>query len=78
MGIFFMSMGIVLLVALVFAVFYIKRKIDHIQKEMSEKLGTIAEAARHPGEAAVGIGASLAETAIKKVKEALEDNKKKK
>lgn len=78
LGIFYMSMGIVLLIALVFAVFYIKKRIDHIQKEVSEKLDIIAQAAKHPGEAAVGIGASLAEAAIDRIKSALEKKEKKK
>jgi hypothetical protein len=78
LGIFYMSMGIVLLIALVFAVFYIKRKIDNIQKSMEEKLDIIAQAAKHPGEAAVGIGASLAEAAIEKIKGVLEKKEKKK
>ena len=72
LGIFYMGMGIVLLVALVFAVFYIKKRIDTIQHSMEEKLDIIAQAAKHPGEAAVGIGASLAEAAIDKIKDALE------
>ncbi len=76
LGIFYMGMGIVLLIALVFAVFYIKKRIDTIQHSMEEKLDVIAEAAKHPGEAAVGIGASLAEAAIEKIKDALENKKK--
>lgn len=78
LGIFYMSMGIVLLVALVFAVFYIKRRVDYIQKSFEEKLDLIAQAAKHPGEAAVGIGASLAEAAIDRIKDALEKKEKKK
>lgn len=78
LGIFYMGMGIVLLIALVFAVFYIKKRIDTIQRAMEEKLDIIAEAARHPGEAAVGIGASLAEAAIEKLKSAIEKKDKKK
>jgi len=76
LGIFYMGMGMVLLVALVFAVFYIKKRIDTIQRAMEEKLDVIANAAKHPGEAAVGIGASLAEAAIEKIKDALENKKK--
>ena len=78
LGIFYMGMGIVLLVALVFAVFYIKKRIDVIQHSMEEKLDIIAQAAKHPGEAAVGIGASLAEAAIEKLKTTLEKKSKSK
>lgn len=77
LGIFYMGMGIVLLIALVFAVFYIKKRIDTIQHSMEEKLDIIAQAAKHPGEAAVGIGASLAEAAIEKLKTTLEKKSKK-
>lgn len=75
-ALFYMGMGIVLLIALVFAVFFIKKKVMDLEKTFEDKLGIIADAARHPGEAAMGIGASFAEKAIDKIKEVMEDKKK--
>lgn len=72
-----MSLGIVLLVALVVAVFYIKRKVDLLHKTFDKKLELISRIASHPAESAADIGASLAEAALAKVKSALEGSKKK-
>jgi hypothetical protein len=77
-ALFYMSMGIVLLIALVFAVFFIKKKVMDLEKTFEEKLGVITEAARHPGEAAMGIGASFAEKVVDKFKEVVDERKKRK
>ncbi len=73
-----MTMAIVLLVALVFAVFYIKKKVNDMHRTFDEKLEFVKNMANHPAESAVDIGASLAEAAVEKIKEAFEGNKKKK
>lgn len=77
-ALFYMGMGIVLLIALVFAVFFIKKKVMDLERTFEEKLGMVAEAARHPGEAAMGIGASLAEKAVEKIQGFMEEQKTKK
>ncbi len=77
-GLAYMTMGIVLLIALVFAVFYIKNKVDQMHRTFGDKLEFVRNITTHPAESAVDIGASLAETVIEKVKSALEGSKKKK
>lgn len=71
-------MGIVLLVALVFAVFYIKNKVDAMHKTFENKLEFLSKVTTHPAESAVDIGASFAEAAIERVKSAWEGSGKKK
>lgn len=75
-GLVYMSMGIVLLVALVFAVFYIKKRIDDLHKMVDKKLEFAEKVMHHPAESAVDIGAQFAEAAIEKVKDVLEKSKK--
>lgn len=77
-GLIYMSLGIILLIALVIAVFYIKRRIDVLHKTFDSKLEMIGRITSHPAESAADFGASLAEAAIEKVKSALEGSKKKK
>lgn len=77
-GLFYMTMCIVLLLSLVVAVFYIKKKVGDLEHTFEKKLEIISQAASHPAEAAVGIGASLAEAAVDRIKEALEGKGKKK
>lgn len=76
-GLTYMSMGIVLLVALVFGVFYIKKRVDDMHKSIDEKLHFVGKVVQHPAESAMDIGASFAETAIEKVKDMLEKSKEK-
>lgn len=76
-GLVYMSMGIVLLVALVFAVFYIKKRIDDLHKSFDKKLEFAQHVIHKPAESAVDIGAQFAEAAIEKVKDVLEKSKKK-
>lgn len=75
-GLMYMSMGIVLLIALVFAVFYIKKRVDDMHKVFDDKLGLIGKVMHHPAESAVDLGASFAEAAIEKIKEVVENKKK--
>ncbi|MGE5042354.1 MAG: hypothetical protein ACM3IJ_05645 [Candidatus Levyibacteriota bacterium] len=74
-GLMYMSMGIVLLIALVFAVFYIKKRVDDMHKTFDDKLGLLGKAIHHPAESAVDLGASFAEAALEKVKEVIEKKK---
>ncbi len=78
MSIFYMTLGIIILLALVIAVFYIKKKIEEFEKIFQEKMDIISNIASHPGETAMGIGASLAEVAVNKIKNAFEGKGKKK
>lgn len=60
-----MVTGIILLIALVTAVFYIKRKIDETQRAIDQKM---AELRQSPGDFAMDLGATMAAGAIKQVK----------
>ena len=73
-----MTMCIVLLIALVVAVFFIKKKVSDMHKTFEDKLELISNITSHPAESAVDIGASLAEAAIERVKAAWEGKEKKK
>lgn len=73
-----MTMCIVLLLALVIAVFYIKKKVNDMHRTFEEKLDFISSMASRPVESAVDIGASFAEAAVEKIKEALGKKKTKK
>ena len=65
MAIIFMAIGYLMMIGLIVAFFYIKTKIDHIQKVVDEKLDQIKN---RPGDFAMDIGSAMAATAIKKVK----------
>lgn len=77
-GLFYMTMCIVLLIALVIAVFYIKKKVVDLEQTFEEKLEFVKNITSHPAESAMDMGASLAETIIDKVKSAMESKGKKK
>ncbi|MBP6913221.1 MAG: hypothetical protein KBC00_01275 [Candidatus Levybacteria bacterium] len=77
-GLVYMSLGIVLLIALVIVAFYIKGRIDAIHKTFDQKLHIIEKLTSRPAESAADFGASLAEAAIDRVRSAFEGNKKKK
>ena len=78
MAIFYMTLGIIILIMLVVAVFYIKQKVTEMEKMVKEKIDIISEVASHPGEAAVGLGAAMAGAAVEKIKTAFESKKRKK
>lgn len=71
-----MTLGVILLVALVIAVFYIKKKINDIHRTFEQKLHFLEKVASRPAESAVDIGATLAEAAMDRIKSAFEGNKK--
>lgn len=71
-----MSLGMVLLVALVIAVFYIKKKVDVLHKTFDKKFELLEKITSRPVESAADFGASLAEAAIDKVRSAFESSKK--
>jgi uncharacterized membrane protein YciS (DUF1049 family) len=60
-----MTAGIIMLIALVIAVFYIKNKIDTIANNVEKQIERIKE---QPGDVAMDIGSAVAASAIKKVK----------
>lgn len=77
-GLVYMSLGIILLIALVIAVFLVKKKINDMQRLFDQKLHFIEKMAQRPAESAVDIGASLAEAAMDKIKSAFEGNSRRK
>ncbi len=77
-GLAYMTMGIVLLIALVFAVFYIKKKVNDMHRTFDEKLEFVRNLTAHPAESAVDIGASLAEAAVERIRSTFDNRKKKK
>lgn len=54
-----------MMIALVVGFFYIKSKVDHIQKTVDEKIEYLKN---KPGDFAMDIGSAVAASAIKKVK----------
>lgn len=77
-GLFYMTMCIVLLLALVVAVFYIKKKVNDMHRTFEQKLEFVKNITSRPAESAVDIGASFAEAAVEKIKSVLENKKTKK
>jgi uncharacterized membrane protein YciS (DUF1049 family) len=65
LAIIYMVFGLIISIALVVAVFYIKSKIDVIQANIEEQIERIKE---RPGDFAMDIGSAVAASAIKKVK----------
>lgn len=65
MGITFMSLFIILFIALLVLVFYIWRKVSRLQQFIEEKIDDFTN---RPGELAVDIGTAVVNKAVKKVK----------
>lgn len=65
LAIIYMVFGIIISIALVVAVFYIKNKIDTISGNIEEQLERLKE---KPGDVAMDIGSAVAASAIKQVK----------
>jgi flagellar basal body-associated protein FliL len=72
MAIILMSLMFLLMVVLVIGVFYIKRKIDQIHRQVTEKIDNIVR----PAEMAVNVGSTIAATAFNTFKR-FSSNKKK-
>lgn len=75
-GLVYMVLGIALLLTLVVVVIYVMRRVTQLERTIERKLEIISEAARHPAEAALGIGASIAEIAVEKFKDMFDKKKK--
>lgn len=75
-GLVYMTLGIILLLALVIAVFYIKKKVEDMHKTFEQKLDLVHKIVQRPAESAMDIGATVAEAAIEKIKSAWEGKKK--
>jgi uncharacterized membrane protein len=76
MGIVFMTLIFLSIVALVVMVFYIKAKIGDIQKQIEDNIEHFKEnAARTAGEMVVGVGAGIASAGAKKIKEMMKKEK---
>lgn len=73
-----MILGVILMVALVIGVFYIKRKIDVLQDTFEKKMDMVQKIVHNPAETAIDLGASLAETALEKFKNILNNKSKSK
>lgn len=70
LGIIFMVMNIAILIGLVIAVFYIKKKIEEISLMVDEKIETVKEVVSAPAVLAEGAGAvamSLVSFALKRL-----------
>lgn len=65
LAIAYMILGLIVSVILLFAVLYIKRKIEEIQYNIEEQVERIKE---KPGDFAMDIGTAIATSAIKQVK----------
>lgn len=78
MAIFYMVLGVILMIALVIGVFYIKRKIDVLQDTFEKKLDMVQKIVHNPAETAIDLGASLAESALGKFKTILDKKTKSK
>lgn len=65
LAIIYMILGFIVSLVLLFAVFYIKRKIEEIHHNIETQIERIKE---KPGDVAMDIGSAIAATAIKQVK----------
>lgn len=68
LAIIYMVFGIIISIALVVAVFYIKNKIESISNNVEEQINRVKE---NPGDVAMDIGATIAASAINHVKKML-------
>jgi hypothetical protein len=69
-GIVFMSLMLILLIALVIAVFVIRAKVIAIQRQIEEKIDTVTSIASRSGEIVAKVGARAASRAAGKLKKA--------
>lgn len=67
MGIIFMVVHFIILTAIVVLLFYIRKKMVEIQEGAEEKFEIIKAVAMHPKELLASVGATMAESAIKKL-----------
>lgn len=65
LGIVFMSLMLILMILVVFAVFYIRARVNAIQKQVEEKLENLVD---RPVKLATEMGASLASKIQKKLR----------
>ncbi len=68
LGSVMMTMGILLLLGVVIILFYIKKKISDIYDNIEKKINQVSNIASHSGDIAASIGATLAEGAVRGVK----------
>ena len=68
MAIIYMSVGTLLLLALLIVVIYIGKKTKDVYEAAAKKVNQATEILSHPGALSRGIGEALAETALKQVK----------
>lgn len=78
LGIIFMAVMLILLIALVIAVFVIRGKIVAIEKQIQDKIDQVANIADRGTEIAAAVGAKAVETAAHAVKGMLDGRGKKK
>ena len=63
-GIICMTLYTLLLIAIVVLLFYIKKKISDVSKNVEEKIREVKEIVSHPKEVAASVGAAVADTAL--------------
>ncbi|HRN95926.1 MAG TPA: hypothetical protein PLD54_00590 [Candidatus Levybacteria bacterium] len=68
LAIIYMVFGIIISIVLVFAVFYIKKRIETISDNIEEQIERFRES---PGDVAMDIGSAIAASAISQVKKML-------
>lgn len=66
LGIVTMSLNILLLIAIVVLLFYIKRKITDITQNIQDKLSLAKEVIKHPKATASVVGGAVEDVALKK------------
>lgn len=66
-GIIFMTLYTLLLIAIVVLLFYIKKKITEVIKHVEDKLDAVKTLASHPRETAAVVGEAVADTALTEV-----------
>lgn len=72
LAIIYMVLGIVILIGIGVGIFFIKKKIDEIQKMIQEKINAFSQ----PAEMAMNMGSVVAGAAIEKVKSMISGRKK--
>lgn len=65
LGIVYMVLGLLILIAVAVLIFFLYKKITQITKRVDDTVDQVQRMADHPGQTAYAIGAKVAQTAMK-------------
>lgn len=66
-GIVFMTVYLVLLIAIVVVLLYLRKKVAEFQTTVEEKFEIVKTVLSHPADVATSVGAAMASSALKKL-----------